>query len=199
MLDTTRRVWYPENRRGIESMASVAISQEIENSVVKAKGLKARKEKTMSDTIVVPGVETKETQKTVFDLSKFDNILLKKKFTVPARPSQVSDVLAILGGDTDALMDLLRDGLMKRAQDAAYNSNDGWFATDEDGEITSEPYTGNYASAEKQDMINAAVLTLAKLNGYDKGLSKEDKKAKKDAARKFLRDNPAMLGGLQGA
>jgi soluble cytochrome b562 len=184
-------------------MAAIAIKTEIENSVVKLSARKGKGRNKMSDTQTVvdsasTGGEVKESQKTVFDLQKFDNILLKKKFQVPAKPTDIKQVLnETLHGDMDALLNLIHDGLVKQAQDAAYYSNEGWFLTDEKDEITSEPYSGNFASDNKRDMINAAVLTLAKLNGYDKSLSAEEKKAKKEAAMEFLRKNPQMLGGLQ--
>lgn len=186
-------------------MASVAIATEISNAVKLTHARKSgRKHKTMSDTQVVPNEtgasqgEIKETQKTVFDLAKFDNVLLKKKFQTPKHPTDIKEVLADMGGDMKKLLNLVYDGLMKQAQDAAYESNEGWYQTDEKGDITAEPYTGQFASEEKRSQIQAAVLTLAKLNGYDKNLSPEEKNAKKEIAMKFLRDNPAMLGGLQG-
>jgi len=47
-------------------------------------------------------------------------------------------------------------------------------------------------------LINAAVLSLAKMQGYSKEQSKEQKKELKDKAREFLRSNPAMLASIQG-
>lgn len=196
-------------------MSALVIRTEIDQSLAVAtrRGSKRRKVvKEMSDENVqvqdeqesqqaspATGGETKESQKTVFDLKTFDNVLLKKTYTVPKKPTSIQEVLATMNNDTSALLDLIHAGLIKQVQDATYNSdaNDGWFLTDSENNITTTLYTGSYADKNKKAMIDAAVLTLAKLNGYDKSMSAEDKEAKKEAARKFLRENPAMLGGLQ--
>ena len=226
MLTSQSSAWYPRlsvEERGIQGMSALAIKTEVEQVVKKVSRPKARKwagspkgNNQMSEEIQEVDAqeeqeaqsagaqpqagEKRESQKTVFDLKTFDNVLLKKGYELPRMPTSTTDALAMVGNDTQALLSTFWNGLCKKVMDDTYNSavNDGtWFLTDKDKNITSEAYTGQSADKDKKAMIDAAVLTLAKLNGYDKDMSAEAKEAKKEAARKFLRENPAMLGGLQ--
>lgn len=140
----------------------------------------------------------KPTQKTVFDLQKFDDIKLVKQYDVPQRPSTVEEALAVLGNDQSRLLDIVHKGLVAAAGDAAYNDPSGWQIEQEDGTLA--PYNGSYADESKTKLINGAVLNLAKLSagGSWDTLPKEQKSKLKDAAVEVLRSTPAILKNIIG-
>ncbi len=144
------------------------------------------------------GQPTKKTQKTVFDLNAFDSIKLVKDYTIPSKPSTLEEALAAVGNDQSKLLEVIHEGLVAAANDAAYNDNSGWSVEAEDG--TSTPYAGSYADENKTKLINGAVLNLAKLQagGSWDTLPKEKKSALKDSAVEMLRANPAMLKSIAG-
>ena len=135
--------------------------------------------------------------RTVFDLASFDDVKLSKPFNPPSAPTTLEEALAAVGNDTEKLLSVIHEGLISEARQSAYNQIDGFFVVDETG-VTDQPYQGKYADDEKGKLINNAILALAKINGYEKSLAPEKKKALKDKAVSFLRDNPAMLASLQG-
>ncbi len=147
--------------------------------------------------------QTTETPKgnpvtrTVFDLTAFDDIKLSKPFTPPAAPTTLEEALQAVGNDTSKLLAVIHEGLISEARATAYETMEGFMVVAEDGSAT-EAYTGKFADEEKGKLINNAILSLAKINGYDKSLPKEKKAALKEKATAFLRDNPAMLASLQG-
>lgn len=140
--------------------------------------------------------ETSKVQRQVFDLAAFDSIQLVKTITLPSKPGSLEDALTAVGNDRDKLLNVIHEGLKAEARDAAYEDIEGFLVVGEDGE-PGEPYTGKYAAGEKAKLINNAILSLAKINGYDKSLSKEKRAELKEKATAFLRDNPAMLASLQ--
>lgn len=143
------------------------------------------------------GTQTKTTQRTVFDLQKFDDVKLVKEFAVPAKPTSLEEALAAVGNDQSKLLEVIHSGLTAAAANDAYNNIEGFKVVGEDGE-PSEPYTGKYADEDMGKKINAAILSLAKLQGYDKSLSPAKKNELKESATNFLRSNPAMLASIAG-
>lgn len=133
--------------------------------------------------------------RTVFDLSTFDDVKLRKAFPLPAKPETVAEALALVGNDNARLLDLIYKGVVAAARDEAAANIQG-FVTDDD-EAT--PYTGRYADEVTGKKIDNAILALAKVNGYEKSLPKERKDAIKADVTKFLRENPGMLKGIMGS
>jgi hypothetical protein len=156
-------------------------------------------------------VTTKKIQRTVFDLQVFDDVKLVKDVPLPKKPEEIQEALDILGSK-EKLLEVIYKGLIAEATDSAWEDIDGFrivgsigpdkdgnvvYTPDADGEPT-EPYTGKFADEAKGKLINAAILSLAKMQGYEKSLSKEKKAALKEKATEFLRANPAMLQSIQG-
>jgi hypothetical protein len=130
---------------------------------------------------------------TVFDLTAFDDVKLTKTVTLPTQPTTLEEALAAVGNDKGKLLDVIHEGLIAAAKDAARADMTGW----NDAE-TDEAYTGTYADEAKGKLINAAILSLAKMQGFSKSLEPAQKRALKEKAAAFLRSNPAMLAGIQG-
>jgi hypothetical protein len=141
---------------------------------------------------------TKTVQRTVFDLTTFDDVKLKKEVPLPPKPQSIEEALAAVGNDSSKLLDVIYEGLVGQKMDAEYSDINGFKVVGDDGEIGDE-YKGTYADESKTKLINAAVLTFAKLNagGSWDTLSKEKKRELKDNAIAFMRSNPAMLASIQ--
>lgn len=176
-----------------------------------------RKErKTMTPSNESPKV--KRIQRTVFDLNAFDSIKLVKDVEMPKKPESVPEALEMVGGDTNRLLQVIYDGLASDVANKAWEDISGFklagtLDKDKDGVTTftlepkmlsdlkvapGEEYNGNFADEAKADLINAAILSIAKMQGYDKSLSKDKKAELKEKATEFLRSNPAMLASIQG-
>lgn len=138
---------------------------------------------------------TKTVQLTVFDLTKFDSVTLKKEVSVPSRPESLEAALAACGNDKDKLLSMIHEGMVADAVETARNDVSGFREVTEDGEL-GEVYTGKFADEAATDKINAIVLAIAKANGYDKSLDKDAKRKVKENARDFIRQNPAMIAGI---
>jgi hypothetical protein len=151
------------------------------------------------DNTQAPAQPTKTVTRTVFDIQKFDDVKLQKVVPLPAKPATIEEALAAVGNDSSKLLDVIYEGLVGQQMDAEYNNIKGFKVVGEDGEL-GEDYTGQYADESKTKLINAAVLTFAKLNagGTWDTLSKEKKRELKDNAIAFMRSNPAMLASIQG-
>lgn len=149
-------------------------------------------------TPTTQSVATKRSQKTVFDLTSFDDIKLVKEYAVPQKPASIEEALAAVGNDQTRLLEVIHEGLVAAAGDNAYKDNSGWSIEAEDGTV--QPYSGNYADESKTKLINGAVLNLAKLQagGSWDTLPKEKKAAFKDSAIGMLRANPDMLKSIAG-
>lgn len=154
---------------------------------------------TPDGTPAAPEVVKTSITRTVFDLARFEDVQLSKEIELPAAPADLEAALVAVGNDSAKLLKVIHAGLCAEAKDAAYDQIDGFseVTEDADGNEISVPYTGKFASGEVTKKVNAAVLSIAKMLGFDKGLSKEQKRAKKEEARTFLRSNPAMLANLQ--
>lgn len=139
---------------------------------------------------------TKTIAMSVFDLASFDDVKLEKDVPVPSKPTTLEEALQACGNDSAKLLDVIHEGLISEALESARGDMSGWTMDDENGKPV--PYTGNYADEKKTKAINAAVLNLAKINGYDKNIGADAKRAIKDRMKQFLRDNPVILGSIQG-
>lgn len=141
--------------------------------------------------------KTARVQNTVFDLAKFDDVTLYKVVNLPEKPATLKDALAAAGNDESKLLDLIHEGLCAETKENARNNMEGYKVVGDEGD-SEEIYNGSYADEEKGKLINAGILAIAKMNGYTKSLAPEKKAEIKDRAKKFLRENPAMLGGITG-
>src|SRR5215471_18305606 len=190
--------------RGYEHMSSHAIQATLQNEVTNPPVIKrGRKQKQIIKEEVEKETMTPETQntaivqKTVFDLTAFNDVLLKKEVTLPARPKNIEECMTAIENDTEKFISIFYEGLVEDAKSKARENMSGFKTVDDDGNL-GEEYSGNYADEKKGELINAAVLSLAKMQGYSKELPKEKKAELKDKAREFLRSNPAMLASIQG-
>lgn len=139
-----------------------------------------------------------KVQKTLTDLSTLEDVTLVKIGSfVPV--ANVQDALARLNNDSEALNAVINAGLKARAAQELRTSADGWhtFKLDAEGEETSEingPFTGQVGDSKK---INNLVLSLAKsVFGFEKSMSKDQKRAAKESARDMIRNTPAIKDGL---
>ena len=164
----------------------------VDNTLKETEQRKGKKEKKMTPT----AQQTMKVQRTVFDLQAFDDVKLIKEVPMPKKPEEIEEALNILGSK-EKLLDVIYKGLVAEARDASWEDIDGFKIVGEDGEA-GEVYSGKFADEEKGKLINAAILSLAKMQGYEKSLSKEKKAELKAKATEFLRSNPAMLQSIQG-
>lgn len=141
-------------------------------------------------------VKTKKVQKTVFDLTEFDNIKLVKEVELPKKPESIKEALEMLENNTEKLLAVIYDGLVSDTTEKAREDMTGFLVVNEEGK-PGDSYSGQFADEAKGELINAAVLSLAKMQGYEKSLTPEKKRELKDKAREFLRSNPAMLASIQ--
>lgn len=153
----------------------------------------------------------KRIQKTIFDLDTFGSVTLYKDVTLPARPSSIAEAQAHVGNSSEKLLDLIYEGLKAQVlKDASDDKKDSGKATTfsyckEDYPLDREKnptlgdlYTGQSASKEKKDIINSAILSMAKMFGYDSSKSAEENEKAKQQARDIIKSNPVMLKSLQG-
>ena len=203
-LDKMHTVFYPKNQE-LADMATQGLAVQVSSEKRRGRPRKqavvpitkgASEMADQNEGTAQTAVETKQIQKTVFDLKVFANILLVKDVEMPRKPETVSEALVMVGNDQSALMDIIYKGLVSRASDEAQKDMSGFKVLGEDGE-PGEEYSGNFADGDKKDLINAAILSLAKMQGYEKSLSPEKKRALKEKAADFLRSNPAMLASIQ--
>ena len=154
--------------------------------------------------------QVKRIQKTVFDLSKFDNIILYKDVEQPKKPADLKEAQQLVGGSTEALLNLIYTGLVAKANEDAQKEMSGFClpGKDSDGKevdypldmknALGDPYTGQFADGEKKTMINAAILSMSKMMGYAKGNDPKVNEAAQKQAMDIIRANPVMLKSLQG-
>lgn len=138
--------------------------------------------------------------RTIFDLDTFESVKLMKNVPDFVPAENTTEVLTRIGNDHGKMLELLNAGLKAAERAAVEGNNDIPFLTkklDDDGEETEEliPYSGTPAN---EDKVNALKLTLAKtVFGYNKSMSKDEKKAAKDSAISMIKDTPAIKAGLQ--
>ena len=145
----------------------------------------------MGTAVVNPTPKAKMTEKTLFDLSTFEEVTLYKE--VAASPvSSVQDALARLGGDSNKLLAVINDGLLAEATREARLSPEGWFAKDDEDKLIA--FEGVPANAKK---VNGLVLNLAKsVFGFGKDMTKDQKRDAKTAAKDMIKNTTAIREGL---
>ena len=142
-----------------------------------------------------------KVQKTLFDLHKFDDVLLVKigTFEPVSVENATKEALQRVNGDTAQLAAIINDGLKARAMQQLRESADSWhtFKVDAEGEYTDEingPFEGQVADSK---MVNNLVLSLSKtIFGFSKDLTKEQKKQAKANAMEMIKNTPAIREGL---
>jgi hypothetical protein len=117
---------------------------------------------------------------------------------MPAKPASIDEALRLYENKADEVLNLIYVGMEAQATDKAQDDMTGWHTTDEDtGDITEEAYEGSYADAAKYKLINAAVLNIAKIQGYNQEMTAAEKQAIKASVREMLRNTPALLKSIQ--
>jgi hypothetical protein len=156
-----------------------------------------------AESVAVDNV--KRIQKTVFDLGTFKNVTLYKDVEQPKKPADLKEAQQMVGGSTEALLNLIYTGLVAKTNEDAQKVIDGFHYCTADYPLDPNKrpalegeYTGNYAEGEKKAMINAAVLSMAKMMGYASGNSAEVNDKYREQAMEIIRANPVMLKSLQG-
>lgn len=151
--------------------------------------------------------EVKRIQKTVFDLTKFQNVTLYKDVTTPNKPGSVNDALKLFNNDTEKVLEVFYRGLIAKTMEDAQKPQDGKLVDFHYGQgdyplDTKNPlgpvYDGSYADEDKKALINSAVLSMAKMLGYSQDNSADKNAELKAQAMKVIRDNPVMMKSLQG-
>jgi len=137
-------------------------------------------------------------EKPVFDLSSFEDVTLVKPFEF-LPPTDVNEALTRLGGDTAALMAVITSGMLDSYKSELRKTADGWhtYEEDADGEPTDKingVFQGQVADSKK---VNNLKLSLAKsVFGFEKGMSKEAKRAAKEQAAEMIKNTEAIRNGL---
>lgn len=137
-------------------------------------------------------------ERKAFDLEAFDDIVLVKTVEF-LPPSDVNEALTRLGGDTSKLMLVITNGMLEAYKNELRSTPDGWhtYEEDSDGEPTEKingPFTGQVADAKK---VNNLKLQMAKsVFGFEKGMTRDQKKAAKEAAAEMIKNTPAIRAGL---
>lgn len=137
-------------------------------------------------------------EKPVFDLGSFEDVTLVKAFEFMP-PADVNEALTRLGGDTAALMAVITSGMLDSYKSTLRKTSDGWhtYEEDADGEPTEKingEFQGQVADSKK---VNTLKLSLAKsVFGFEKGMTKEQKRAAKESAVDMIRNTPAIREGL---
>lgn len=142
-----------------------------------------------------------EVRKTQFDLAQFDDVTLVKQgtFEPVSVENATTEALQRLGGDSAKLAEVLNAGLKSMAMQTLRESADGWhtFELDSEGEPTDKvngPFAGQLADIK---VVNGLVLSLSKsVFGFNKDMSKDQKRAAKEQAKEFIKSNPAIREGL---
>ena len=144
----------------------------------------------MGTTATVPTV--RKVQKSIFDLDTFESVTLLKEVPALAPVTSVQDALTYLQNDTTKLLAVINDGLKAEQSREARKSDEGWYVEDDKG--NKSEFDGTPANEKK---VNGIVLTLAKLNGFEKGASKDTKRAAKETARETIKNSPPIMEMLR--
>lgn len=161
---------------------------------------KTKSNKTKDITTMSTAVKQSPITRTVFDLDTFESVTLTKNVPDFVPAENTTEVLTRIGNDHNKMLELLNAGLKAAERDSVESNKEIPFLAaklDDDGEETEEliPYTGTPANPEK---VNALKLTLAKtVFGYNKSMSKDEKKVAKESAIAMIKDTPAIKAGLQ--
>lgn len=202
MLDTYRTSCYPLNRSS-EWQPTYGQLIDLADALKAIPELKKgrKKIKTMTPQTAENGstnASTSRVTRSVFDLKEFDNIQLGKEVELPKKPESMQEVSDMFANNTQKLLDLIYEGMKEDAKDQARKDLSGFRVIDDETDKLGDLYEGKFADENKGKIINDAVLAIAKMQGFGKDKSKEEKRALKEKAREFLRANPAMIESLQG-
>jgi hypothetical protein len=138
-------------------------------------------------------MSTERVQRSAFDLDSFSEILLGKEFEFTPVTSQ-EEALQALGNDSKRLLEVINNGLKSEIRNQVAEDPDGWHVFDDEGELNG-PFTGTLADMKA---VNNLILTLSKtVFGYSKDLSKDQKRAAKDAAMEMIKNTEAIKAGLK--
>lgn len=141
---------------------------------------------------------SKQVQKSGMSLDTFDTVSLYKEVPEVAPVTSVDDALSRVGNDGSKLLAILTEGLQSLAINEARESESGWLAKGENGELTGKAFEGTLADP---DVVNPVVLQFAKLlHGYDEATSRKDaegRKKAKEAAIVSIKSNQMIMEGLK--
>lgn len=171
------------------------MTERIERSPIKIR-IKVRSKKEMETATEKELYKIVTMQ--VFDLKEFDTITLGKQVKMPEKPSSLNEVVQKFGNDEKRLINIIYEGMCKEAELEAEKDKAGWheFSDPEEGELADEEYSGRYADPEKKKLIRAMILNFAKVLGFDKSKTPDEKRAAKEQARKAIMENQAMLNSI---
>ena len=153
-------------------------------------------------TMPTTAIKQSPITKTVLDINTFTEVTLTKNVPDFIPAEDTTEVLARIGNDSAKMLELLNAGLKSAEREAVEKDSTIPFlcpALDDEGEETETlvPFTG---IAANKDKVNALVLTLAKTAidpPLQKGMTKEEKRATKQAAMDLIKTTPTIKAGLQ--
>ncbi len=142
-------------------------------------------------------VETVRVTKGGLSSETFEDVTLYKDIPVVSPVTSLDDAMARLGNDTAKLFAIITEGIQSEAKESARKATDGWLTFDENEKPTSEVFTGNLLASE---VVNPIVLQFAKLM-FDfpegKGSDPDKKRASKQAARDYIKNDAKLMEGLR--
>lgn len=152
----------------------------------------------MSTQSVSPstGTEKLPIQRSVFDLGTFEKVTIKKFFTpdTVSGDNFVADALSLVGGDANALRQVINDGLSYASRRKANREDSGWFiVNDETGDI-GEPYQGT--AGDNADVMALRRTIAMTAYGYAPTLPKADREAALEKAMNLIRNTPELTKQL---
>lgn len=135
-----------------------------------------------------------KTTNSIFDLATMDELTLVKEgeFTPVA---SADEALARVGNDTKRFLQIINEGLLTDATRALREDESvAWSAVDDEGKAVDM----SQVIPANQKAVNGLVLNLAKtIYGFNKDMTKEEKRAAKDKSVDFIRANDAIKEGLK--
>jgi hypothetical protein len=147
----------------------------------------------MSTTVTAPTQNELIVTKEVFDLDQFNEVKIGKK--VAYEPiTTIDQALDRMANDQDRLVKIINSGLAEELKREARQSDEGWHSFDDEGKLNG-PYDGTVANPKK---VNIIVLGLAKsVFGFNKDMTKEQKRSAKEMAMQFVKSNETIREGLK--
>lgn len=138
-------------------------------------------------------IDTGRTQKQIFDLLSFDEVLLGKNYSYQ-QVENASEAFDLLTNDEARIIKVINAGLKAQANDEAYKDANGWRLFNDDGKTLNGEFTGQPANIKA---VNSMVLTLAKsVYKFRKEMTADEKKAAKEKARTFIKNNDELRQGI---
>ena len=136
-----------------------------------------------------------KVSQSVFDLdSKQDVTLFKAGEFTPVENMQ--EFVSRLANDQKEILSIVNEGLRSHFRDQLKaDSSVPWMQENEEGEL--EAFSGTPISEEASKKLQVSVLGMAKVLGYEKSLSREQKKALKEQAQEMILSNPVAVEKLR--